>query len=142
MFDHFLRVSYTVRTPGGDFLDIVLNVKFFEFLDQELPRQFVSDSAVNVSAQGAQIYSGNSYVARNIWTINSPVTNEVAEGILEAYRRFEANRSEGGLPYVDIEDKTFGSTVIATAVFSAPPSVSKFGNSPTHVIITFGLTQV
>jgi hypothetical protein len=115
---------------------------FSEFLDEDLPRQFISDSSVGVSAQGAQIYSGAPYTAKYIWTINCPVTKAEAQSIVAAYQDFDSLRAGGGLPTVAVDDLTFGSRETANAVFSTPPSVSKLGRSPTHVLITFGLTQV
>lgn len=115
---------------------------FSEFLDEDLPRQFISEASVGVSAQGAQIYAGAPYTAKHIWTINCPVTKVEAQSIVAAFQDFDSRRASGELPTVTVDDFTFGSRVTANTVFSTPPSVSKFGNSTTHAIITFGLTEV
>lgn len=115
---------------------------FSEFLDQELPRQFISESSLGLSAQGTQIYSGAPFAAKYIWTINVPVTKQVAQDIVAAFQAFDTERANGNLPVVSVDDFTFGSSVTGDAVFTTPPSISKFGRSTTHVVITFGLSQV
>ena len=115
---------------------------FSEFMATDLPRQFVSESNLALSAQGAQIYSGAPYAAKFVWTIDVPVTKQVAEDLISAYQEFEAERANGLLPTVAVDDYTFGSRVTGSAVFTTPPAISKFGLSPTHVLVTFGLSQV
>ena len=115
---------------------------FSEFLDEDLPRQFVSESSLGVSAQGSQVYAGAPYTAKYIWTINCPVTKAEAESIVAAFQDFDSRRASGELPAIVVDDFTFGSRVVGNTVFSTPPSISKFGNSVTHAIVTFGLTQV
>ena len=115
---------------------------FSEFLDMELPRQYVSDSSLTLSTQGAQVYSGAPFAAKFIWTVNCPVTNSVAQDITAAFDAFEAQRAGGALPTVAVDDFTFGSRVTGNAVFTTPPSISKFGRSTQFVVVTFGLSQV
>ena len=117
-------------------------LNFSEFLDQELPRQFVSESSLSLSAQGAQVYSGAPFAAKYIWTINVPVTNAVAQDAVAAFQAFDTARANGDLPTVAVDDFTFGARVTGSAVFTTPPSISKFGRSTTHVVVTFGLSQV
>lgn len=115
---------------------------FSEFLEADLPRQFVSESNLSLSAQGAQVYSGAPFAAKYIWTISAPVTKQVAQNIVAAFQSFETARANGGLPSVAVDDFTFGDRLTGSAVFTTPPAISKFGLSTTHVIVTFGLSQV
>ena len=115
---------------------------FSEFMDQELPRQFVSEASLGLSAQGAQVYSGAPFGAKYIWTVMVPVTKQVAQDIEQAFITFDEQRANGLLPTVAVDDFTFGNRVTGTAVFTTPPSITKFGRSTTHVLVTFGLSQV
>ena len=117
-------------------------LNFSEFMATDLPRQFVSESNLALSAQGAQIYSGAPFAAKYVWTVDVPVTKQVAQDIVAAFQAFETERANGLLPTVAVDDYTFGSRVTASAVFTTPPAISKFGLSTTHVLVTFGLSQV
>ena len=108
----------------------------------ELPRQYVGSSNLTLSTQGSQVYSGAPFAAKLIWTINCPVTNAVAQDITTAFDAFETQRANGALPTVAVDDFTFGSRVTGNAVFSTPPSISRFGLSTQLVVVTFGLSQV
>ena len=61
-------------------------LNFSEFLETDLPRQFVSESNLALSAQGAQVYSGAPFAAKYIWTISAPVTKQVARDIVAAFQ--------------------------------------------------------
>ena len=115
---------------------------FSEFMTTDLCRQFVSESSLSLSAQGAQVYSGAPFTAKYVWTIDVPVTKQVAEDIVAAFEAFDLERANGALPTVAVDDFTFGSRVTGSAVFTTPPAISKFGLSTTQVLIAFGLSQV
>lgn len=114
---------------------------FDRFTDEALPRNFVQTTALTTSTTGAQILSGPPIGARFIWAFSVIVSAATAQGVQQLFVDFDAQRALGELPVIAVDDKTFGAQVSADAVFTTPPSVSRFGDGDLF-LLSFGLTQV
>lgn len=116
---------------------------FTDFTGGDLPRTFVSTSNLTRSATGAQVYGGAPYTAKYLWTIDTVVTKEEGYNVMQMYIGFDASRSLGELPIIIVTDTTCGPELVANAVFTTPPSLTKFGGAASKLYaVTFGVTQV
>jgi len=130
-----IGVSYT---PSGG--SPVYSFLFKESLGAEVPRTYASTATFEFSASGSAVTSGPSQRQRYIWAISSPMENDQAIAFDQMFRKWDEDRAKGLAAAVGITDQTFGSTVDTSAVFSTPPTYSKFG--PHHKLVSFGLTEV
>lgn len=130
-----IGISYT---PSGG--TPVYNFLFSEFLGSELPRSYFGSSSFSFSGTGAAVISGSASAEKRIWAISSPLPLAEAESFDAMYRAWDADRASGLSAAVGIIDETFGVTVNSSAVFSTPPTYSKFG--PYYMVTSFGLTEV
>ena len=116
---------------------------FTDFTGGELPRTFVSTSALTRSATGAQVYGGAPYTAKYIWAISVVSDKEEARQIMDMFEAFDQERSTGNLPKITVTDTTFGPAVTGEAVFTTPPSVGRWGGAAAlSYAVSFGITQV
>lgn len=130
-----IGISYT---PSGG--TPVYNFLFSQFTDGALPRSYVDSAAFTFSGTGAAIISGSASPQKRIWAISSPLPTTEAALFDAMYQAWDADRASGLSAAVGIIDETFGATVNSSAVFSTPPTYSKFG--PFYMIVSFGLTEV
>lgn len=130
-----IGVSYT---PSGG--SPVYSFTFKESLGAEVPRTYAASVSFEFAVSGSAVTTGPSQRQRYIWAISSPMTNAEAIQLDEMFRAWDQDRATGLPAAVGIIDQTFGDPVDTSAVFSTPPSYSKFG--PNHKLVSFGLTEV
>lgn len=116
---------------------------FAEFTGGDLPRTFLSTANLTRSATGAQVYGGAPYTAKYLWTIDTVVTKERGYSVMQMFAAFDASRSVGELPVIAVTDTTCGPELAANAVFTTPPSMSRFGGASSNLYaLAFAITQV
>lgn len=118
----------------------VYNFIFSEFSGAELPRTYQSSATFIQSSNGASIITGAPYRQKYIWAVSSPMTKAEAASLDAMFQAWDADRANGLAAAVGIIDQTFGAEVNTSAVFSTPPSYTRM--SPTHMMVSFGLTEV
>lgn len=129
-----IGVSYTPNAGSP-----VYSFLFSEFVDGQLPRQYVNNASFDFSANGASIITGPSYSQKRIWAISSVLPNAEAANFDAMFRAWDGDRATGLPAAVGVIDETFGAQVNTSAVFSTAPTYSKF--SHTHMVLSFGLTE-
>jgi hypothetical protein len=130
-----IGVSYT-PTGGSP----VYSFLFKDFVDTSLPRSYIGSASFEISAGGAAVLSGPTVRERHIWAISAVLSKAEAESFDAMFKAWDNDRSNGLAAAVGIIDETFGPDVNTNAVFSTPPTYSRF--SHTHMVVSFGLTEV
>lgn len=118
------------------------DLTFSEFLNDALPRTFVSTAALRTSATGSQVMSGAPFAARYIWAISAHLSASDAESLMNMFKAFDDTRSTGQLPVIAVDDYTFGSRVTGSAVFTTAPSISRAGAQKGFVQVDFAVSEV
>ena len=113
---------------------------FSEFSGADLPRTYQAGATFTQSANGAAIISGAPYRQKYIWAVASPMTTADAASFDSMFQAWDTDRSAGLAAAVTVADTTFGGTVNGSAIFSTNPSYTRM--SPTHMMVTFGLSEV
>lgn len=129
-----IGVSYTPNAGSP-----VYSFTFDEFIDGNLPREYVNNTAFDFSANGASIITGPAYAQKHIWAISSLLPNAEAASFDAMFRAWDADRATGLPAAVGVIDQTFGAEVNTSAVFSTAPTYSRF--SHTHMVVSFGLME-
>lgn len=130
-----LGISYT-PVAGSPVYDIT----FTEFTDSSLPRTYSGDTSYGQSVTGASVLTGPAYMQKYIWTISAHLTPSKAQELDAMFRDWDLDRSSGQSAAVGIIDRTFGSEVNSSALFSTPPSYVYV--SPSITLVAFGLSEV
>jgi len=130
-----IGVSYT---PAGG--SPVYSFVFKEFVDTALPRSYIGSASFEISAGGTAVLSGPTVRERHIWAISAVLPKAQAESFDAMFKAWDNDRSDGLAAAVGVIDETFGPDVNTNAVFSTPPTYSRF--SHTHMVVSFGLTEI
>lgn len=131
-----VSISYTVQTGGPT----VYNLSFSDFTDQALPRSYGDSANLGRSANGATILTGPAFRQKYIWAISCIVPTADAESLDLLFRGWDTDRAAGLAAAVGVLDETFGSPVSSNTTFSTPPSFDRL--SPSHYLVSFGLTEI
>jgi len=118
----------------------VYSFTFSEFSGAELPRTYQGNTTFSQSASGTSIITGAPYRQKYIWAISGPMTTAQAASFDAMFQAWDVDRSNGLAAAVGVTDETFGTTVNTSAVISTPPTYSRM--SPTHTMVSFGLTEI
>ena len=130
-----IGISYTPQAGSP-----VYNFLFSEFSGADLPRTYQQSAQFTQSANGTSIISGAPYRQKYIWAVSSPMTTAEAASFDAMFQAWDTDRAAGYAAAVGIIDETFGSQVNTSAIFSTPPAYNRM--SPTHMMVSFGLTEV
>jgi hypothetical protein len=130
-----IGVSYTpsLGTP-------VYNILFKQFADDTIARSYAASATLNFAVNGTATMTGPAYSQKRIWAVSAVVSKQTAADLDAMYRAWDQDRATGLAAAVGINDQTFGAAVVTSAVFSTPPSYSRFG--PLNIMVSFGLTEV
>lgn len=130
-----IGVSYTPSggTPVYSFL-------FKTFTGSELARTYNATAQYSVSANGTSIIAGPSTRQKYIWAIEGPLALSDAQSFDAMFKAWDLDRAAGRSAAVGITDDTFGTTVNTSAIFSTPPTYTKFGSK--YMLVAFGLSEV
>ena len=118
----------------------VYSFTFSEFSGAELPRTYQQTTSFTQSANGASIITGAPHRQKYIWAVSAPMLTTDAATFDAMFQAWDTDRASGLAAACGVVDETFGTTVNASAVISTPPSYRRM--SPTHTMVTFGLTEV
>lgn len=129
-----LGIAYT--SQGGSNYNFVLD----NFGDFGYPRTFLSDATFERSASGVLVLGGTSFRQKYQWVISSVMGELDAEDFQDMFEAWDVDRADGFSAALGVNDKTFGSTVNADAIFVTPPSFTRMG--PGLAMVSFGLQEV
>lgn len=116
------------------------NVTFNSFSGPEIARTYDASADFQRGSSGTQLISGRGGRQKYIWAISGHLDKETAKNIDDMFQAWDADRSLGLAAAVGIVDQTGVSNVTAQAVFTTPPSYTKFG--PSRFAVALGLTEV
>ena len=129
-----LAVAFTSVT-GASF-----NITFNEFTGAELARTYDSSVDFERSISGTQLIQGRPGRQKYIWAISSPLSEADTRELDDLFQAWDEDRARGLAAAVGVLDETGFRSVSASAIFSTPPTYTKFG--PTSYLVAFGLTEV
>lgn len=129
-----LAVAFTTTT-GSTF-----NVTFKAFSGAELARTYDASVSFERSISGTQLIQGRPGRQKYIWAISSPLSEAEAQELDDMFQAWDEERSKGLAAAVGVVDETGLRYVSASAVFSTPPTYTRFG--PKNYLVAFGLTEV
>jgi len=93
-----------------------------------------------LSANGANVITGPAFRQKYIWGIDAVVTKAEASAFEAMFQDWDSDRALGVSAACGVVDNTFGAEVSGSAIFSTPPTYSKFG--PNNYALSFGLSEV
>lgn len=126
----------------------VENVTFREFLNDELPSNWLSQADLKFSQFGVAYTTGPAKKQRRIWAIAAYADAAKVQSILNVFETWDTSRQTTGLATVSVEDSllseyTQADSVLTQAFFTTPPSVTRLTSANDGLfIVSFGLTEV
>lgn len=109
-------------------------------------RQYVDAATLNFSATGSAIQSGNTRVARRLWTVSLLADNDTAYDLEDLYRAWDTLRATGAVAIVTLVDEVNvrnpASPTTASTVFTEPVNIEVVPNGAGYYRVSFGLNEV
>jgi len=112
------------------------------FEEPSISRAYDGSASFARSMAGSQVMSGPTYRQKYIWGIACKCTKAQALELDSIFKKWDSDRGEGKASVVNVSDQTFGTTVVAEAVFSTPPVFTRLSNGGNIYSVSFGLTEV
>lgn len=125
----------TINNSAGTF-------KAQGFEEPTISRTYDGSASFARGASGSQIMGGPTYRQKYIWGIACKCTKAEALTLDSIFQAWDTARGNGVASVVYVSDQTFGTTVVAEAVFSTPPVYTRLSNGGNIYSVSFGLTEV
>jgi|TARA_B100000035_G_scaffold124371_2_gene105895 hypothetical protein len=116
------------------------SASFSLFSGAELARTYDATNNFQRSASGAQIITGRPGRQKYIWAVACILSEADALNLDNIFQAWDVDRADGLPAVVTITDSTGFRTETGNAIFSTPPSFTRFG--PANYQVSFGLTEV
>jgi len=129
-----IAIAYT--SASGD----SYNITFSTFTGAELARTYDGSVSFQRGASGSQLITGRKGRQKHIWAISSHLTADKAKDLDDLFRAWDQDRADNLAAAVGVLDTTAIRDVSGSAVFTTPPTFTRFGHD--KFIVAFGLTEV
>jgi len=148
----YVQLDYT--SNAGD----TYYIKFYNFLDEEVPRRLIGEAELERSILGMNYSSGPSVKHKNLWVINASVQNKVTANaqknganfnevqlLKQIYDAWDTDRANGLRARITVTDTVLGGGTSYSSFgwFTEPPAYSVVGSYGSGEInAVFSLTEV
>lgn len=120
-------------------------VSFNEFSGDQI-RNFVDAASLATTATGALSQTGETRVARRLWTVAAYCDVQTVYDLEALYVAWDTTRAQGEVAVISISDQTrmpTGSAALtAQGIFSASPQISQGLNGSALYLVSFALLEV